>query len=245
MSYYPKAENPEEFSRSEIRRMYYIGAIMSAIAGYINSAVLLEYAIPVSQMSGVGSHLSTGLFEIDAGFIFVSIAVLVGFIFGAFISGVLIGDKNYRETPNYAYGLTLNGILIMVAGLLNPLHSFFTVTLAAIACGLQNALVASYKGMQLRTTHMTGNATDLGVHLARKYRTGKEFNWQTPLLIVLLIFYVVGGVIGILFYQVSPVISLGFTGILTFIVGLVWLRRYYKRHHNKQLKKPQLQQQES
>lgn len=235
MSYYPQQEDPQEFSKSEIRRLYIIGGIMSAIAGYINSAVLLEYAIPVSQMSGVASHLSTGLFEIDPGFIFVSIAVLLGFIGGAFISGMLIGNKNYRETPNYAYGLTLNGVLIMLAGLLNPLHSIFTVTLAAIACGLQNALVASYKGMQLRTTHMTGNATDLGVHLAHKLRTGKPFNWQTPLLIVVLVFYVLGGVVGILFYQVSPLISLGFTGILTFVVGLVWLKRYYSRHHPNQV----------
>ncbi len=233
MSYYPQQEDPQEFSRSEIRRLYIIGAIMSAIAGYINSAVLLEYAIPVSQMSGVASHLSTGLFEIDAGFIFVSIAVLFGFIFGAFISGIMIGEKNYRETPNYAYGLTLNGILIMLAGLLNPLHSIFTVTLAAIACGLQNALVASYKGMQMRTTHMTGNATDLGVHIATKFRKGGQYSWQTPLLIVLLIFYVVGGVMGILFYKVSPIISLGFTGIFTFFVGLIWLRRYRTRHYIK------------
>jgi len=233
MSYYPAQEDPQDYSHSEIRRLYIIGAIMSSIAGYINSALLLEYAIPVSQMSGVASHLSTGLFEVDAGFIFVSITVLLGFIFGAFVSGILIGDKNYRETPNYAYGLTLNGILIMLAGLLNPIHSIFTVTLAAIACGLQNALVASYKGMQLRTTHMTGNATDLGVHLARKVRTKQKVSWQTPLLIVLLLFYIFGGVLGILFYKVSPVISLSFTGILTFAVGLVWLYRYRKRHYVK------------
>lgn len=230
MPYYPPPENPQAFSSSEIRRMFYIGAIMSVIAGYINSAVLLEYTIPVSQMSGVASHLSTGLFEFDWEFIFVSILVLAGFIFGAFISGVMIGDKNYRDTPNYAYGLILNGFLIMVAGLLNLYSSLFTVTLTAVACGLQNALVASYKGMQLRTTHMTGNATDLGVHLARKARTGAKLSWQTPLLLMLLIFYVLGGVLGIVFYQASPVISLGLTGVVTFVVGVVWLRRYFTRH---------------
>ncbi len=233
---YPNQKAINSFSKQEIKRLYIVAAVMSAIAGYINSAMLLEYAIPVSQMSGVASHLSTEMFEMDIHFLLLTLAVLLSFIFGAFLSGLLIGNKNYSETPNYAYGLILNGFLIITAGLLNPLQSFITVVLTAVACGLQNALVASYKGVQLRTTHMTGNATDLGVHLAKRIRTGTKWSWQSQLLLILLISYVLGGILGIYFYQLSPVSALAYPGVITLLLGVAILRNYRSKRSGKPIK---------
>ncbi|MGM0690746.1 DUF1275 family protein [Guyparkeria sp.] len=63
---------------------------------------------------------------------------------------------------------------------------------ATIACGRQNALVAGYRGLLIRTTHVSGIATDLGVYLMRLIRR-RTWSWQGWLLLTLLGEYVSGG----------------------------------------------------
>ena len=52
---------------------------------------------------------------------------------------------------------------------------FVLLSLLAFAMGLQNAAVASTTGLAVRTTHLTGPATDLGIHLGAAWlATGDE-----------------------------------------------------------------------
>jgi uncharacterized membrane protein YoaK (UPF0700 family) len=44
------------------------------------------------------------------------------------------------------------------------------VLLIAMACGLQNATTSSYFGLMIRTTHVTGTVTDIGVMLGHWLR---------------------------------------------------------------------------
>ena len=62
---YPQRESLESLNRSQIFKIYFIAGVMALIAGYINSAMLIEFSIPVSQMSGVASHVSKHLIEFD------------------------------------------------------------------------------------------------------------------------------------------------------------------------------------
>jgi uncharacterized membrane protein YoaK (UPF0700 family) len=43
------------------------------------------------------------------------------------------------------------------------------MSMLAFAMGLQNAAVASTTGLSVRTTHLTGPATDLGIHLGTAF----------------------------------------------------------------------------
>ncbi len=226
---YPVREHTESLNQTQIFKVYIIAGLMALIAGYINSAMLIEFSIPVSQMSGVASHVSKHLAAFDWSLLSVSILILLSFILGAFISGLLIGQKPYNETPNYGYGLILNCILLTLAALLSFQHSVFSVLLSALACGIQNALVASYRGLQLRTTHMTGNATDIGVHFAKKIKSKEPWGWKSNVLVVLLMTYILGGILGIYAYIAIPNWSLIFPGVLTGMLGLVYLRNYARK----------------
>ncbi len=226
---YPIRESAESLNQNQIIKVYTIAGLMALIAGYINSAMLIEFSIPVSQMSGVASHVSKHLVEFDWSLLSISFLILMSFILGAFISGLLIGQQRYNETPNYGYGLILNCILLTLAALLSFQHSIFSVLLSAMACGIQNALVASYRGLQLRTTHMTGNATDIGVHFAEKIKSQTPWAWQSNVLVVLLMTYILGGIIGIYAYIAIPHWSLIFPGVLTGILGVMYLRNYSQK----------------
>jgi uncharacterized membrane protein YoaK (UPF0700 family) len=106
--------------------------------------------------------------------------VVVSFIGGAIISVLWIQARVCRgKQPSWATPLVLvASMLIAVAigghfGAFGPFGSqiaadpppFVLLSLLAFAMGLQNATVASTTGLAVRTTHLTGPATDLGIHL--------------------------------------------------------------------------------
>ncbi|MFO8156343.1 MAG: YoaK family protein [Thiohalospira sp.] len=179
-------------------KIFVLAFVMAGLAGHVNSAMLLAFGLPVSQMTGTASHLSEGLAWLDAGTALTAVAILVGFIGGATVSGVMIGRRRFPESPRYAWGLGLEMLMLLIAaaavqaGLVTP-----ALFMAALACGLQNALVASYRGLLIRTTHITGITTDLGVHLARSIRQ-RRWSWEGSLLFTLMIGYIAGGIGGVL-----------------------------------------------
>src|SRR5262249_35454977 len=107
-------------------------------------------------------------------------AVLLSFIAGASASVITIqararrGKKPSWVTPLVLVALILVGVAFTgeagVFGRFGVTHTadpppFILLSLLAFAMGLQNAAVATTTGLAVRTTHLTGPATDLGVHL--------------------------------------------------------------------------------
>lgn len=223
---YPLRENTEKFSPLQIAKIYLIASTMAFVAGYINSAILIEFSIPVSQMSGVASYLSEHAYALNLSLLGTSLMILFMFITGSFISGLLIGQTPFYQTPNYGYGLLINCLLLINAALFSIQDSMMPLLLTSLACGIQNALVASYKGLQLRTTHMTGNATDIGVHLANTITKKAPWSWQSNVLAVLIVGYIIGGIIGIYAHLSYPQWSLIYPAILSGTLGLIYLKNY-------------------
>src|SRR4051794_3139873 len=68
--------------------------------------------------------------------------------------------------------------------------------LAATACGLQNAMSSSYCGLMIRTTHVSGVVTDLGVMIGHWLRHRRIALWKLKFLVALLLAFGVGGIGG-------------------------------------------------
>jgi uncharacterized membrane protein YoaK (UPF0700 family) len=93
---------------------------------------------------------------------------------------VLINFARRKDlSSEYALPLLLEAALILCFGLLGAqLAHFetllvpFTVVLLCFIMGLQNAIVTKLSNAVIRTTHMTGIVTDLGIEL------GKLFYWN-------------------------------------------------------------------
>jgi len=218
-------ESDTDFSVS-LSKLYWISFTMTLIAGYINSAILIEFGIPVSQMTGVSSRISDALIDIDWIELTKNLMILCGFFSGAVLSGLLIGQSKYKTTPNYGYALLINSALLTIATIFSFIQSEISILLAAIACGLQNALVASYRGLQIRTTHVTGTVTDLGVHVAQKIKNKTPWSWQGNVLIVLFLGFIIGGIIGIFAYRIFPNWSLIFPAAISLTLGGLYLHQF-------------------
>lgn len=218
---------PYPLKETEFKKLpvFIIASLMASIAGYINSAMLIEFAMPVSQMTGIASNISRSISQADLLQLGNSVLILLGFLVGSMLSGLMIGHRQYRQDNTYGYALLCIGGLLIASSVLSYEHLKASVLLAAIACGFQNALVASYRGLQIRTTHITGIITDIGVYLAAYLKDRKSWGWQASLLVVLSASFIIGGIFGVLAYQAFPNQAMILPAAVVTILGLLYLIR--------------------
>ena len=81
---------------------------------------------------------------------------------GAILSGFVIGQTSLKLGRRYGRALYLEAALLLVSYWLYQQHDYLGQLAAAMACGLQNAMVATYSGAVIRTTHLTGLTSDMG-----------------------------------------------------------------------------------
>jgi uncharacterized membrane protein YoaK (UPF0700 family) len=73
--------------------------------------------------------------------------------------------------------------------------------LASAACGLQNAMTSTFSGAVVRTTHVTGIFTDLGIALGLMLRGKRPDKRRTLLYLTLIVGFLSGGIIGSLMFS--------------------------------------------
>ena len=166
--------HPQPLDRAEafrqVRHLLPGAAALAALAGYVNSVVLGFFHTPVSHMTGAVSHLAIDIAIGHPADAVASVSIVLGFVSGAVVSGILVGA--FKLIPNRTYGLVMmfEGVLLAVAtGLLMARHRL-GLPAVAMACGLQNAMTSSYCGLMIRTTHVTGTMTDIGVMIGHWIR---------------------------------------------------------------------------
>ena len=197
---------------------------LSALAGTVNVVGLLGFEHQaVSHLSGTVTRLGADLFSSHGAPLHLAI-ILLCFLAGSIISGFAIENTALKIGTNYSVVLIIEGGLLLLAlvALENGLslgHYF-----ASAACGVQNALFTTYSGAVLRTTHVTGVFTDLGLMIGQRLRGG-EFDKRKALLFLLIISgFLTGGIVGAGLYSFMQFNALLFPAGLSFILALVyWL----------------------
>eukprot|EP00440_Ansanella_granifera_P016925 gb/GFBE01018389.1/.p1 GENE.gb/GFBE01018389.1/~~gb/GFBE01018389.1/.p1 ORF type:complete len:457 (+),score=95.21 gb/GFBE01018389.1/:1-1371(+) len=144
------------------------GSLLAVCAGMVNAIAFLVAGNFVSHVTGTVSKIS--LFgqaskSEEATHVFL---IVLFFIIGSVACGCLI-KRSTVKIGNAGYGaaLTLNALLIVLA-LVCWKHSVKAfVYLLCAACGLQNGMITAYSGAVIRTTHVTGISTDIGLIVGR------------------------------------------------------------------------------
>lgn len=155
--------------------------LMSLSGGFINAGGFLATGRFVSHVTGFatlfGVNLSNSKFEAAVGIL----SVPFFFLLGAFIAGLLIDRPIHRgNKPHFDWVMGLSAVSLIIASSGTEVlklstfgsafkleESYILLILLCLASGLQNAAITSSSGHSVRTTHMTGLTTDLGLGLAR------------------------------------------------------------------------------
>lgn len=154
---------------------------LACAAGAVNGFAFLSCEEFVSHITGTSTR--AGLELRHLGLAAEYTAVLVSFVVGAIASVIWLqaracrGKRPRWATPLRAVALILtcaaiaghNGYFGSFDGQNSGEPPFVLLSVLAFAMGLQNAAVASTTGLAVRTTHLTGPATDLGIHLGTAY----------------------------------------------------------------------------
>lgn len=152
--------------------------LLAASAGTVNGVAFLTCEQYVTHVTGTVTRI--GLETPHIGLAAEYAVIIISFIAGALASVFAIqararrGHRPSWATPLVAVALILAGVAVAgwagAFGRFGGTHAadpppFIMLALLAFAMGLQNASVASTTGLAVRTTHLTGPATDLGIHL--------------------------------------------------------------------------------
>ena len=203
-------------------RWVWIGAVaLACVAGMVNVIGYLGFEHQaVSHLTGTTSLLGAALAQGDLRAIVHLWGMLIAFCVGAMLSGLVIQDQTLKLGRRYGVALALEAALLLLAIPLFKQQQIWGALLAAMACGLQNAMVTTYSGAAVRTTHLSGMFTDLGIGLGHLLRGMPLPMRRLSLSGLILSGFLGGGVLGAWFYRhwgydalLAPALLTGSTGI--------------------------------
>lgn len=204
------------------------GGVISLAAGMVNAITIVSvFEIPTTHMTGMLTQLAVEGIGVGHTFPFAHVAWVVGgFITGAAISGGVLQSSRLRLSHRYGVLLLFESILLLLSCVALYYEHFAGVAIAALAAGLQNALATQYSGAILRTTHITGVVTDLGIALGRWLRGRHVQAWRVYLHLAILIGFGLGSIIGtVLFLRIGARTMLLPASIIFLCAIVYWRKR--------------------
>ncbi|PJX23058.1 hypothetical protein CAP48_13435 [Advenella sp. S44] len=157
-----------------------VGTLLAFVAGAINAGGFLAVHQYTSHMTGIVSSMADQLILGAFDLVLAGVAALICFLCGSICTTMMVNyARIHRLRSEYALPLLLEAVLLLCFGMLGAqiaqLHGLFvpiTVMILAFLMGLQNALITKLSRSVIRTTHVTGIVTDIGIEL------GKLFYWN-------------------------------------------------------------------
>ncbi len=207
------------------------GAFLLALAaGAMNALMVLGfYHLPSSHVTGAvsGMALAFSTSEWANGLRFLE--VLLAFFAGATLSGLIIRESHLKLGRRYGVSLIIESLILGVALLGYKQRPFMSQLLVTFACGLQNAMASTYSGAILRTTHMTGIITDLGIYFGNRLAGLKPERRKVYLTFSILCGFVLGGLLSGLLYPILHnrvlFIPIALTSSLSIAYFIYWYRQ--------------------
>lgn len=224
-----------------------LACTLAAVAGALNTAAFETVGFFSANMTGNVSSLSDHLAKanLHVGLFFLLIVLL--FIAGSSVSTLIINSGRRRQIRGiYAINILLEGVALLALGVIESWFSFsesgvLLVLSLSFLMGLQNAVVTRISNARVRTTHVSGTATDIGIELAMLFDVlrRKESPKDAPLYIerLKLHFFTVmaflfGGVLGILLLNALSYKLLILIGVMLSALALSALQRAGHRLHS-------------
>ena len=174
------------------------GCALAFGASFLNTGFLLSAGTSVSHLTGDIARIGSGLSHItntDRLFLAkVSIATFC-FITGATVSGFLLHHPTLELTRPYGRTLIVLGCFLILAHSIFTSYALLSIGIASAVCGAQNALANRYRGLVLRTTHLTGLFTDFGIHLGMRLRGHDIESWKLLIPLWITLSFLLGAVL--------------------------------------------------
>jgi uncharacterized membrane protein YoaK (UPF0700 family) len=231
-----------------------LGFALAFVAGATNAGGFLAVQQYTSHMTGIVSAMADnavlGLYDL----VLDGAGGLLSFVCGAACSAVMVNYARRRRLQSeFAFPLLLEALLLLCFGVLGVrlarIEGLFvpaTVMLLCFIMGLQNAVITKLSHAEIRTTHVTGVVTDIGIELGKLVYWNRDPNAagakvvadrrRLAILTTLVGCFFVGGIAGAVGFKVLGYVStVPLALVLVALAGApavddmaVWVRRWAK-----------------
>lgn len=211
-----------------------LAALLSTVAGVVNIVGLLSLNTLTTNVTGHFAYFSEEFFLHNYAVAVTSIVYVFFFLIGAFVANTAM-ELTSRDVTHFSYFLPIWIEIVSLSFVaLSPFlfgdqFSVVVLSLALLfAMGLQNALVTRISGSVVRTTHLTGIFTDLGIEfsqllLYKKPSERKRLKRSIWLKLIIVLGFFIGGMVGALLHRFYSLIS------LLVPVGVLLFTLYYDK----------------
>lgn len=224
-------------SERSARANLHLGASLAFVAGALNAGGFLAIGQYTSHMTGMVSSAADNLVLGEITLVVTALLSILSFVLGASCTAVMVNyTRRNSERNAYAPPLLLEAALLLVFGVMGAslqMRAFINLSLTAVllcfVMGLQNALITKISNAEIRTTHVTGLVTDIGIEI------GKLFYWnrhgenaaqffvmanrsKLRVHVLLVVSFFIGGIAGALGFK-----HVGFASTIPLAIGLVVL----------------------
>jgi uncharacterized membrane protein YoaK (UPF0700 family) len=203
-----------------------IASLLSFVAGIVNVAGFLAVQRLTTNVTGHFAFFVDEIFKLNFWEGFIYFLYIFFFFFGSFVSNFIV-ESISRKHINYIYviptiieGVILFTLALFGKPLINEIPNLLAFCLL-FAMGLQNSLVTTISNATVRTTHLTGLFTDLGIELSQLFFY-KQKEQKVKLLssiklrLTIISFFFLGGILGGVFYTAIGLYTLALAGTTLF-----------------------------
>ena len=153
----------------------HLGLVLAFIAGATNAGGFLAVQQYTSHMTGIVSSMADNLVLGAYDLVLGGLGGLLSFLLGAACSAIMVNySRRHQLHSEFALPLLFEALLLLGFGVLGARLSGIpglfvpvTVMLLCFIMGLQNALITKLSHAEIRTTHITGIVTDIGIELGK------------------------------------------------------------------------------
>lgn len=208
-----------------------IASLLSFVAGNVNVIGFLAVQKLTTNVTGHFAFFVDEFFKLNIWQAFVYFLYILFFLFGSFVSNFII-EVISRKSERYIFvvPVVLESIILLSIVLAGQTFTLYHPDVIAcsmlFAMGLQNSLVTQISNAVVRTTHLTGLFTDLGIELSQLlfYKTAEQklkLYSSIKLRLSIILFFFIGGICGGIAYSRKGISSL-LISVVVLLSGLVY-----------------------
>jgi len=223
-----------------------LASLLCVTAGFVNAAGFLGFSVLTTNVTGHAALFAERIAMQDWKTARVVALWMFLFLAGAFVSSLIISFIGRNQRFSYVIPILIEMAILFCVATLGYRYDrslidkeIFAGSLL-FAMGLQNSLVAIVSGSVVRTTHLTGTFTDLGIELAQIFSKGGEdkqaLKSRIKLRLIIIFFFMCGALAGAYLFKLLsyraffiPLSILIFT--LLADIYRISVKRYYRNHN--------------
>lgn len=196
-----------------------LASMLSFVAGMVNVCGILAIHVLTTNVTGHFAFFAEEMSHKSFNSALVFLVYILFFLLGAFVSNLMVElTSRKHEQVSHMVPMILEMLLLIIIGLLPQYFISVEITgcILLFAMGMQNALVTKISKSRVRTTHLTGLFTDLGIELSQLFFYHKtdereQLTKSISLRITIICFFFFGGTMaGLLF---------GYLGVKTLLIA--------------------------